>query len=129
MTLELILKATLVYWDKEFDPALASHAIAKLARMTGNRLTKKIEVPEYFYFDQRYHTVSRYPKGGKGLGIPASFLEDLDQLYAEILMLVPFQHNTELRKLLISPGASLNILRRKNQAVRSLRKFLGAPSR
>ena len=40
MSLELIFKATLTYWDKSFDPEAAAHAMAKLARMIGNKVPK-----------------------------------------------------------------------------------------
>ncbi|HQR99602.1 MULTISPECIES: HEPN domain-containing protein [unclassified Polaromonas] len=127
MALELLLKATLVYWDRKFDPEAAGHAMAKLARMVGNKVpnSEDIEIPEYFYFDQRYLTASRYPRGTKGIGIPSSFLPDLDHIYAQLVATVPFQYNTELKRILAGRSRTkLNDLRRNNRALRTLRRYL-----
>ena len=80
MTLELQQKATLIYWDRDFDPAEAAHGMAKLARMIGNTVpnAKGHQIPEYFYFEQRYLSATRYPRNGNGIGIPSTFLPDLD---------------------------------------------------
>jgi hypothetical protein len=59
MSLDLIFKVTLIYWDKSVDPETAAHAMAKLARMVGNKVPKAkgLNVPNYFYYEQRYLTV------------------------------------------------------------------------
>lgn len=127
MALELLLKATLVYWDRKFNPEATKHAVAKMGRMVKNKVPNAgaIEIPEYFYFEQRYLTVSRYPKGSKGVGIPSSFLQDLDCLYAQLVATVPFQHNTELKRVLSGRSRSkLDTLRRGNASLRALRKHL-----
>ena len=131
IAIELILKATLSYWVKGFSPEAASHGLAKLARMVRNKVpgSRELHVPEYFYFEQRYLTVSRYPKKGKGLGIPASMVADLDTLFAQAVQLVPFQHNTQLKSVLRGRNrATLNSLRRKNKQMRTLRTFLAVPA-
>ena len=133
MSLELIFKATLTYWDKSFDPEAAAHAMAKLARMIGNKVPKAkgVTVPKYFYYEQRYLTVSRYPQSHKGLGIPATFLHDLDAIFCRVVALVPFQHNTELKAVLRGRSRrTLDILRRGNKSMRDLRKSLtrGVPN-
>ena len=99
MAIELILKATLVYWDRTFVPAEGGHGVAKLTRMVMNKAGAKpvIEVPTYFYNEQRYLMTTRYPTNGKGLQVPGTFLDDLDQVFADVVLLVPFQHNTELK--------------------------------
>src|SRR5690242_6528223 len=124
-SLELLLKATLVYWDRTFDPEAVGHAIAKLVRMVRNRArnAKEIAVPEYFYFEQRFHTTTRYPTGSKGVLVPGSMIADLDQLFVALISLVPFQFNSELARALAGrPMASLAILRQSNGAMRQLRK-------
>ena len=129
MSLELLMKASLLYSDPQFDPGSASHAIAKLTRMLNSRFRSKpkIEIPEYFYFEQRYLKVSRYPTGDKGVGIPASFLQDLDRAFVQIVSLVPFQYNTELRRA-VNGGATgaLYVLRRGNKSLAALRQVLEA---
>jgi HEPN domain-containing protein len=132
--LEVLLKATLVYWDKSFQPEAAGHAIAKLTRTVRNKVrgAKEFDVPRYFFHEQRYHAVTRYPSGGKGLLLPASFLQDLDTAFATLVGFVPFQHNTELKRALAGRDAkTLAIIRHRNAAVRGLRKVLGvtAPRR
>jgi HEPN domain-containing protein len=132
IAIELLLKATLIYWDRAFNPSDAGHAIAKLARMARNKVpnAKTLDIPTYFYFEQRYLTTARYPSGVKGVGLPASFLPDLDGVYAYLLFRVPFQHNTELCSVLRGRSkATLSALRRGNAHVRSLRRFLKASLR
>jgi HEPN domain-containing protein len=127
IALELLLKATLIYWDRSFDPLDAGHGIAKLARMVRNKAknAKHVLIPEYFYFEQRYLTVARYPSNGKGFSIPPSLLEDLDRVFTELVVLVPFQHNTELKRALAGRDPkSLSALRRANRQMRKLRQAL-----
>jgi HEPN domain-containing protein len=128
MALELLLKATLVYWDRSFNPLEAGHGMAKLARVVKNkaRNAEGLVVPEYFYADQRYLSVSRYPTSGRGVVIPSSFLVDLDHTFVNLIVLVPFQHNTELKRALSGAKYSaLTVLRYKNSEMKRLRKSLG----
>ena len=128
MAIELILKATLVFWDREFLPTEGGHGVAKLARMVKNKArgNPSFEVPEYFYYEQRYLTTTRYPTNGKGVLLPNSFIDDLDQVFADVLLLVPFQQNTELRSSLSGrTRGSLLHLRRNNRQMRRLRAALG----
>ena len=132
--LELLLKATLVYWDEAFDPKVIGHAIAKLVRAVRNKVpcARSFDLPRYFFHEQRYDTVTRYPAGDKGLLIPASLLTDLDAAFVALVGFVPFQHNTELKRALGGRDArALRILGRSNRNIRTLRKALGvqAPKR
>ena len=132
MALELFLKATLIYWDRSFDPLSVRHGMAKLTRMVRNKVcnAKDFAVPPYFYHEQRYLHVSRYPAEGKGVTIPAFFVEDLDRVFADIICLVPFQHNTQLKRALCGKDRSaLLTLRHKNQQMRRLRKLLQVQAR
>jgi len=128
--LELMLKATLVYWDKSFQPEVAGHKFVKMERSLKNKVkgSEKLEIPSYFYSDQRYQSVSRYPSKGKGVLMPHTFLDDLDQCFCDLLVLVPFQFNSVLVNTLSSTSAQyrkkLNTLRRKNQQMRKIRKYL-----
>lgn len=126
-SLELLLKATLTYWNKSFKPEIAGHKFAKMLRTLQNKVknAKNVTIPSYFYSDKRYQTVSRYPTKGKGILKPATFLEDLDKNFKELVTLVPFQFNSELIHALDGSDKNrLKILRRKNKEIRSLRKFL-----
>jgi HEPN domain-containing protein len=129
ISLELLLKATLIYWDRTFNPLDAGHGMAKLTRMVRNKAknANHIQVPEYFYFEQRYLTVARYPSSGKGFLVPPSLLEDLDRVFAELVVLVPFQHNTELKRALAGVDRkALLALRKSNGQMRMLRQALVA---
>ena len=126
--LELLLKATLVYWDKSFQPEAAGHKFTKMIRALKNKAKiNNIEIPQYFYLDQKYQSVSRYPQGGKGILMPASYLDDLDKSFKELIILVPFQFNSELINTLQDNqhgNTYLNTLRRNNNQIRVLREFL-----
>jgi len=126
--IELLLKATLVFYDRSFEPEGANHRIASLLRSVRNKVKGKpaLSIPRYFYADRRYQSVSRYPQNGSGLIVPASFLHDLDRSFRELVLLVPFQHNTELRRRLTSSdrGARLQ-LTTGNAETKALRRFLG----
>jgi hypothetical protein len=127
MSLELLLKGTLTYWDKSFEPREAGHGMAKLCRMVGNKVkgAKGFKIPGYFYFDERYLSVSRYPRAKTGLGIPSSFLADLDSSFVKLISMVPFQHNTSLKRILGGrKTAQLRALARANNCVRALRRVL-----
>lgn len=127
ISVELMLKATLIYWDRGFDPLDAGHGIAKLARMVRNKAknAKHIQIPEYFYFEQRYLTVARYPSNGKGFFVPTCLLEDLDRIFTDLVVLVPFQHNTELKRALDGRNQKdLLALRKGNIQMRKLRRTL-----
>jgi HEPN domain-containing protein len=128
--IESMLKATLIYWDKSFEPEAAGHKFAKMLRTLRNKVkgSEEVQISSYFYWDQRYQTRSRYPSKGKGVLMPSTFLDDLDQCFYNLLILVPFQFNSELVNTLSSDSAKhkkkLNTLRRSNKQVRRLRKYL-----
>lgn len=127
IALELLLKATLIYWDQTFDPLEAGHGMAKLERMVRNKAknSKHVHIPKYFCFERRYLNVSRYPSNGKGIFVPECFLEDLDRIFFELVILVPFQHNTELKQALAGDNRkNMLALRKGNLQMRKLRRAL-----
>ena len=127
---ELMLKATLVYWDRSFRPRVAGHKFTKMLRTLKGKVkgAEHVAVSTYFYSDQRYQSVSRYPAEGKGVLITSTFLDDLDRIIYDLIVLVPFQFNTELVNTVLGYSTKykkkLNTLRRKNQQMRQLRKYL-----
>ncbi len=130
--LELLLKATLIYHDRSFKPQAAGHRVAPMLRAIANKVkpTPSLSLPRYFFEDRRYQSVSRYPQGGRGVLVPASFLPDLDRSFREIIQLVPFQHNTELRRHLTASDRSRRLqLTARNLETRALRRFLGVRAR
>lgn len=129
MSIELLLKATLIYWDKSFRPEDYNHNFNKLIKTLNNKVpnSRSLDVPEYFYAGDRYLTVTRYPSNDLGFLIPTRTLGDLDKCYADILMFVPYQFNTELINTLETtknPSNDLCVLRKKNQQITRIRRFL-----
>ena len=127
-SIEQLLKGTLVYADPKFTPKAHGHGIAKMMRMVKNQMNADLHIPEYFCEEQRYNVTTRYPaESGRGFGVPASFLDDLDSVFFQLLQLVPFQFNTELKHVLKGRRypARLNTLRRNNRQMRGLRRYLG----
>jgi HEPN domain-containing protein len=125
--LEIILKATLIYWDKSFSPIVAGHKMTKMINAIKNKVPngKTIDIPEYFFSDQRYLSVSRYPARGKGVGIPGTFINDLDDAFVKLVTLVPVQFNSKLLHTLQGDDrANLNILRKANKSIRLLRRHI-----
>jgi HEPN domain-containing protein len=126
-SLESLMKATLVYWDKSFSPEATGHKISGMIKSIRNKAKdgNVFQCPEYFYIDKRFQSVSRYPANGKGVNIPASFLNDLDSVFFSLVKLVPFQFNSELKRALLGNSKNdLKILRKKNLQIRELRKCL-----
>jgi len=126
--IELLMKATLIFWDKSFIPEDASHKFKKMLYSIGNKapIGKKLSVPEYLFADQRYQSVARYPSSSrKGIVIPSTFVEDLDSVFTDLVALVPFQFNSELLHALSGKEyKKLLTLRRGNKQMRRLRKLL-----
>ena len=125
--LELIMKATLHYWDRSFNPRDAGHNLRKMTRMINNkaRPTPSLTIPGYFSHEQRFLTVTRYPTTGKGVLVPSSLIIDLDRLFVTLVCLVPFQFNSELARAVTGRDRpALLLLRRHNAMLRRLRRFL-----
>jgi HEPN domain-containing protein len=126
-SIEIMLKATLLYWDNSFVPQDSGHAIKKMLNILRNKVKGQsaFDIPAYFYFEQRYQSISRYPKNGKSIGIPSTFVEDLDKIFVQLISMVPFQFNSKLiRTLRGEYWKMLVILRHSNSQMPQLRKLL-----
>ena len=125
--IETLMKATLLYWDKSFDPEMTGHKLAGMIRTIRNKVkgAKQFECPKYLHFEKHYQAVSRYPANRKGFGVPASFLNDLDRVFRVLVEYVSFQHNSSLVNALKGKNRKeLQILRRANGEIRQLRRSL-----
>lgn len=122
--LESLLKGTLVYWDRSFSPEAARHSFPKMFRIYRNKVDRDLpKIPEYFFARGKYQSTSRYPSGG--VLVPAAFLQDLDTAFYELVIVVPFQFNTELKRMLRSrDSAKRRVLSRRNIVVRRLQRAL-----
>ena len=96
ISLELLLKGTMAYWDRSFRPREPGHGMAKLCRMVGNKAkgAKGFSIPRYFFHEERYLNVSRYPKANAGVGVPESFLSDLDKAFTKLISFVPLDRKS-----------------------------------
>jgi HEPN domain-containing protein len=74
-SMELLLKATLVYWDRSFKPEAVGHRMARLINAVKNKVRDghSFDLPRYFFHEQRYQRTARYPVGSQGVGIPKLF--------------------------------------------------------
>lgn len=125
--IESMMKATLIYWDKSFTPEEVNHKVGSMIPTIKNKAKsgKAFSCPTYFYKGKRYQSISRYPSSGKGILVPDTFLDDLDDVICSLIKLVPFQFNTNLKHALSGKDRkNLNILRRNNKKMRELRSFL-----
>ena len=131
--LELLIKATLIYWDRSFNPSAVNHSFAKLKRTLRNKVrgAKSVDIPAYFSDGKKYQSVTRYPSEKTDLvGIPATFLPDLDSTFFQLVVLVPFQFNTGMKAALSGRRKEdLKILRLRNPRMRDFRQFLGVALR
>ena len=129
-SLELLLKATLLYHDKSFVPKSVNHRFKSMMDILKNKVknTNHITIPEYFYYDQQYQSFTRYPSNKEGLFLPEDMLKDLDKCFHDLLLLVPFQSGTLLVKTLTPDNerlkTKLNVFRRKNKQIANIRKHV-----
>lgn len=126
---ELIMKATLVYWDRSFKPLDVGHNLTKMVRMIRNKArgARQFSIPAYLSHEARFLRVTRYPTNGQGVLVPSHMISDLDQLVVELVSLVPFQFNSELRRAASgSDRPALLLLRKRNAELRRLRRHLAS---
>lgn len=129
-SLELMLKATLLYHDKSFVPESVNHRFKSMINILNNKVKNSghVKIPEYFYYDYQYQSFTRYPSNKEGLFQPENMLNDLDKCFYDLLLLVPYQFGTLLAKTL-KPGnersrKKLNLFRRKNLKMANIRKYV-----
>ena len=120
-----MMKLSLVHHDRSFNPRGTGHALSKMVRMVNNkaRPAPRLRVPSYFYHQQRFLSVARYPRQGLGVLIPASFLDDLDRVFAELACVIPIPSNTRFAVAVRSPASHLGrILAMDNESIGILRQ-------
>ena len=97
--IEQLVKATLVWNDSSFNPRTdGGHDLRKMTQRIQEIVPgqNRFTVPEDLC-DGKYQSLSRYPDSkGSGFGVPAHLLADVDRIFADLLEMVPFQHNSEL---------------------------------
>ena len=99
------MKATLQWWEPSFDPKKdGGHDLHKISEMIREKVPAQdnFAIPGYLC-DQKYQSLSRYPAGGLGFGVPFTLLSDVDRLFADFIEMVPFQFNSQLFWTLLYP--------------------------
>ncbi len=125
--LENLLKATLFYYDPAFEPRTASHNLKKMVDLLHQKVatSQNLEVPDYFYYDRRMQSVTRYPDKDRGVLIPGTMLCDLDNTIAGLIALVPFQFNSNLKRILRrDPPGHYHVLAANNESIHELKRIL-----
>jgi HEPN domain-containing protein len=86
-SLELMLKATLLYHDKSFVPESVNHRFKSMINTLKNKVKKSehVNIPEYFYYEHQYQSFTRYPSNREGLFQPENMLNDLDKCFYDLL--------------------------------------------
>ena len=131
---ELLLKATLIWWNNLIEPKSFGHDLKSLLQSINENVDiprgREFTIPEYFLNNShKYQTASRYPESSdQGYGIPDTFLPDLDRLFTELVEMVPFQFNSELYRTLNRKEIADNYyveLERNNECMDRLREHVG----
>ncbi len=60
--IESLMKGTLVYWDKSFNPESNGHKMTGMVKAIRNKAKhgNDFQCPEYFYIDNRFQSITRY---------------------------------------------------------------------
>jgi HEPN domain-containing protein len=128
-SMELLLKATLLYHDKSFVPEAVGHRFNRMLNTLKNKVKNSgaVNIPEYFYYDDQYRSFTRYPSDKEGLFQPDNLLDDLDKCFYDLLVLVAYQRDTLLVKTLSNHEKlrkKLKTLSHRNQQIRNIRNYL-----
>ena len=120
---EQLVKATLIWWESSFDPKKdGGHNLRRMSEMIREKVPDQdsFTIPEYLYAEYqdgkrpkgKYQSLSRYPAGGQGFGVPSTIISDVDQLFADLIEMVPFQFNSELFHTLLYPDDRVSSMKR-----------------
>lgn len=99
---EQLVKATLIWHTPSFVPENYRHNLTRMAQEIRHRIPgqRGFTIPAYLC-DGKYQSLSRYPdSSGRGYAVPGTLLIDVDQLFADLVEMVPFQRNSELSRTL-----------------------------
>lgn len=131
-TIELVLKASLVLWDRSSDPCIFRHNTEKLFKAYQNKVPKDLQFvsdlhPAFINAD-RFQSLPRYPSRKKFF-VPhfSDYLDHLDHTYCGLAAAVPRTFwQSELEMVLNgSEPNKLKVFRTRNRAIRRLRQQLG----
>ena len=85
--MELLQKATLLWYDPSFNPKRASHNLKSMEEKIRQQVPGQncFKLPAYL-FDKLYQETSRYPHpSGKGFSLPENFMSELDAAFTNLI--------------------------------------------
>ena len=131
-SVESALKASLVLWDKSFDPIKCGHNTKKMFRIYQNKVPEDMRFLDrlhpYFEDYKRYQEHPRYPRRDIALlHVDPCYLDKLDLAYRGFVCAVPRTFwMTELEPILSGEALfKLKVFRRRNRQIRAVRRILG----
>lgn len=98
---EQLVKATLIWLDPSFEPKSVSHNLIKMSQMIREKVPSQNDftVPEYIC---NYQSLPRYPDPfSRGYPVPSTLISEVDCLFADLVEMVAFQHNSYLIRTLM----------------------------
>ena len=131
-TVESALKASLVLWDKSFDPIKYGHNTKKMFRIYQNKVPEDLrfvdQLHPYFEDFRRYQELPRYPnKHMAFLPVDPSYLEKLDYAFCGFACARPRSNwKTEFEHVLSGQDPSkLKVFEKGNCQIGAVRRRLG----
>lgn len=130
-SVELLQKATLLWYDPSFEPKRASHDLESMEETIRKQVPGQncFKLPAYL-FDKSYQETSRYPlPSGEGICLPEDFISKLDTAFTNLIEMVDigFSNQSELHRTLQNPQIypqNFEELQRNNQELERLRKHV-----
>ena len=131
-SVESALKASLVLWDKSFDPKKGGHNTKKMFRIYQNKVPEDLrfvdQLDPYFSDYKRYQEHPRYPRRDIALlYVDPYYLDKLDFAFCGFVCAVPRTFwMPELEPVLSGEDLfKLKVFRRRNSQMRAVRRRLG----
>ncbi len=126
--IENILKATISFYKGAEEAEKFKHRLKAMQRFINNQIVPKaphsrpIDIPDFFVNENRFQSMSRYPKRGRGTTIELFELRELDRVFYQNVLLVPHTFKTELVLYLMPRHPTQSDLR-KRSAIKMQNEF------
>lgn len=125
--LETMLKALLFYYVVDFNPKEFSHKMESLIEKVEEVVPNakgKVHIQPYFYFKNKYQSLTRYPDPYKGVTHFINYLYDLDMGFYSLLILGPHPTRGKIRHIIKEENKYHNLFVRENQFAKAIINFI-----
>ena len=130
-SVELLQKATLLWYDPSFNPKRSNHKLKSMEEKIRQQVPGQncFKLPAYL-FNKLYQETSRYPHpSGKGFSLPENFMCELDAAFTNLIEMVDtgFSNLSELHRTLQNPQTfpqNYEELQWNNQELERLRRHV-----